>query len=276
MKPIKPILTVVGTLMALGSHGVTATPPEPLVGSSEAVSDLTYHGFRAAPLPSFEQTPNIAAVAPARLGPTPVVRALYGTQSGFQIYHCGRNAAGQPTWSLRTPLTELAPKALTATLVRPVTNRYHMFSDFGGLVADPELSAMGLLGADGVRTTAPVWQFTFGKPYGSTPPGLRHRETVAGRLIAQDTVRTGDVPWLLLEIRGRAVSSIEAGITVDTIDVADERTNPIAASEYILRFNTRGGVAPVAATCNEDTVGIESQQPYAADYYFVDTDAPLS
>lgn len=260
--------------MFSGSPLALAMSSSEPVGLPQTGREPGYAGIRAAALPGFERTPNIAAAVPAALGANPVVRALYGTQSGFQIYRCGRDASGQPAWLLRTPLTELTPKALTALRVRHASNRYHMASDFGGLVADAELGAMGLLAGDGTRTTAPVWQFTFTQPGVSGQPGAARRETVAGRVVAQDSVNASAVPWLLVQVRGRAVSTLDAGIAVETTNVADERANPIAASEYILRFYTHGGVAPAAATCNENTIGIESQQPYAANYYFVDIDPP--
>jgi Protein of unknown function (DUF3455) len=232
--------------------------------------------IRAAPLPSFAATPNIAAAVPAALGANPVVRALYGTESGFQVYRCDRAASGQPAWALRTPLAHLRPKALTGLLVQPAFNHYHLRSDLGGLVSEAEQLALGLAPPDAPRATAPVWQFTF---TGSLPPGdsqapAARRETVAGRVLASDTVDATAIPWLLIEVRGRAISTVQGGVTTQTVSVADPQGNPIAASEYLLRFNTRGGLAPAAALCADSSVGAESQQPYSADYYFVDVDPP--
>ena len=45
--------------------------------------------------------------------------------------------------------------------------------------------------------------------------------------------------------------------------------DPLAATDYILRWNLRGGVAPAAASCSEATLGSESIQAYSADYYFL-------
>ncbi len=254
-----------------GISALAGTPLQAREGQFHPASEFGHVRVKAAALPDFGSTPRIAAAVPNAFGTAPVVRALYRTRSGFQIYRCTHDASGQPVWQLRTPLTELEPKALTALLVGRGSNRYHMLSQFGELVNDAELAAMGLLGGDGVRSTAPVWQFTF---TGSHESELNRRETVAGRVIAQDSVSTADIPWLLIQVRGRAVSTITDGVMIETGNIADPRRHPIAASEYLLRFNTRGGVAPAAATCDESAIGSESQQPYAADYYFIDIDAP--
>jgi hypothetical protein len=262
--------------LALLVGSAAAAEPHRQGDFDDDLGDRAVLRVRAASLPSFAQTPNIAAAAGAALGAAPVVRALYGTESGEQIYRCDRDAAGRPAWALRTPLAHLTPKALTALLVRPAFSRYHARSDFGSLVSDAELSAMGLLSAAGVRVNAPIWQFTFTGarvPGTSLAPAVR-RETVAGRVLAQDTVDATAIPWLLIQVRGRAVTTLQGGLAQQTVAVADPRANPIAASEYLLRFNTLGGVAPAAALCVDSTLGAESAQPYAADYYFVDIDPP--
>jgi hypothetical protein len=38
---------------------------------------------------------------------------------------------------------------------------------------------------------------------------------------------------------------------------------------HVLRWNTRGGLAPEAATCNTPMLGREYQSPYSAEYYFL-------
>jgi Protein of unknown function (DUF3455) len=277
MRQVRSLMSCsfLGSIAVLGGciAGEDASPGRSADQSEEA-SALGL--FQAAALPSFAQTPNIAAAAPGVLGANPVVRALYGTESGFQIYRCDLNAAGQPAWALRSPLAHLSPRGLTASLLRSVSNRYHARSDFGALASDAELTAMGLIDSAGVRTTAPIWQITFDRPRRSflDPWVSIRRETVAGRVVAQDTVNANDIPWLLIQVRGRAVTPISEGVAGTTSSLADGRANPIAASEYLLRFNTRGGVAPAAARCSEAILGRESQQPYSSDYYFVDVDAP--
>jgi hypothetical protein len=225
------------------------------------------------PLPSLSGRPNIGPAAAARFGLTPTVRALYQTVSGFQIYRCEASAGGQPAWALRTPLAGLAGSTLTRAALPTVSNTYHARTDFGSLVTDAELAAMGLLDSAGARTQAPTWQVTFGN-VGARLETAR-REIVAGRVIAQDATANPqrDIPELLIEVRGRAISTVLAGVTVSTGATAVSAANPIAASDYILRLNTVGGVAPAASACTTATLGRESQRPYQAAYYFVDTQA---
>ena len=135
-------------------------------------------------------------------------------------------------------------------------------------MSDAELAALGLL-TGGVRATAPIWQFTV------TTSGSGRRETVAGRLLAQDTVDATAIPYLFLEVRGRAVSTISGGVVRQTSSAADPVAHPIAASEYLLRWNTRGGLAP-AASCTTANLGAESQAPYHSYYYFIDADPPAT
>jgi hypothetical protein len=61
------------------------------------------------------------------------------------------------------------------------------------------------------------------------------------------------IPWLLLEAK-----SATAGPDGDRL----------AATTYIQRVATTGGLAPAASTCNADTTGAESEIPYTADYVF--------
>jgi hypothetical protein len=273
-----PLTTTAGGRVLLVALALASVAGPALGSDSEDQDDRDYHGgsrLAAAALPSLAQTPTIAAAAGV-LGSYPVVRALYATESGFQIYRCDRDSAGRPAWALRTPLAHLEPRGLTGLLVRPVAGRYHARSDFGALVSDAELGAMGLISATGVRSTAPMWQFTFTgvRPAPGQPAPAVRRETVAGRVLAQDTVRSTDIPWLLIEVRGRAVTTLANGLATAVSNVPDTRNHPIAASEYLLRFKTRGGVAPAASFCAEATLGTEGQQPYAADYYFVDINPP--
>jgi hypothetical protein len=236
-----------------GAAAADAAPAPRAELSSAAVSSV-------AALPSFASTPNIAAAVASRLSPNAIVRGLYTTTNGFQIYRCELSAAGQPAWALRTPLAELVGSGISAL------NAYHARSDFGGLVSDAEQTALGLL-VNGVRATAPIWQFT------APTSGGSRRETVAGRLIAQDSVNATAIPFLFLEVRGRAVATITGGVVRQTTSVADPIAHSIASSEYMLRFSTSAGLAP-STGCSTSTLGAESQQPYRSVYYFIDNNPP--
>jgi hypothetical protein len=61
------------------------------------------------------------------------------------------------------------------------------------------------------------------------------------------------IPWLLLK---RTTAS--AGPDGDRL----------AATTFIQRVATRGGLAPAAARCNLATAGTQEEVPYTADYYF--------
>lgn len=254
---------VLSSLLLAGTASADqSNPTETDVASTPAAEQLTSTVSSVVPLPSFSRTPNIAAAVASRLGPTAIVRGYYSTFDGFQIYRCELAANGQPAWALRTPLAQLLGSGASASAV------YHARSDFGGLVSDAEQTALGLL-VNGVRATAPIWQFTI------TPSGLERRETVAGRVLAQDIVDTTAIPYLFIEVRGRAISTITGGVVRQTTAVADPLAHPIASSEYLLRFNTRGGLAP-AVPCTNLNLGSESQQPYRSIYYFIDNNPPTA
>jgi hypothetical protein len=257
--------TIIRTLLVAAAFTTACTAPEDPVAS--ATSDLRTPAV--APLPCFAETPNIAAAAATRLPPGTWVRALFNTASGAQIYRCDRNAAGVPTWTQRTPFAQLVPTRQTEQRLGGLAMSLHHRSDFGTLLTPLELGTLGLVDASGVATNAPVWSVMFPAP--GAPETAEEREVVAGRVIAQDVVGTGNIPNLLLEVRGRSVAGLVDGIVVGATSVADATADPIAASDYILRWNLRGGVAPAASLCTEATLGSESQQPYRADYYFLET-----
>jgi hypothetical protein len=119
-------------------------------------------------------------------------------------------------------------------------------------------------------TTANVWTFTgpqatlygdnghqiathFAVP-GSTPPVPEWQatdgSTVVGHKLAAATVDPTAIPWLLLS----------AASTSTGPDGGDR----LAATTYIQRVNTTGGLAPATAC----TVGDTATVPYTADYYF--------
>jgi hypothetical protein len=222
-----------------------------------------------ASLPCFDETPSIAAAAATLLPAGTKVRAVYATESGAQIYRCDKNAAGQPVWALRTPLAHLVPSKKTKQKLGATALAYHHRSDFGGLVSAAEIAALGLIDGAGVVTNAPVWSFTFAAE--GTPQIVEEREIVAGRVLAQDVLGTGNIPNLLVEVRGRSVAGLADGIVLGASNLADPAEDTLAATSYILRWNLRGGVAPAAGLCSQATLGSESQQAYAADYYFLAT-----
>lgn len=255
--------TLTSVLMLTGTASADQADPIMASAASTPTAELSTSAVSSVvPLPSFSRTPSIAAAVASRLGPTAIVRGYYGTFDGFQIYRCELAASGQPAWALRTPLAQLLGSGVSASAA------YHARSDFGGLVSDAELTALGLL-VNGVRATAPIWQFTI------NPSGAGRRETVAGRVLAQDIVDTTAIPYLFIEVRGRAISTITGGVARQTTAVADPLAHPIASSEYMLRFNTRGGLAP-AVPCTTSNLGSESQQPYRAIYYFIDNNPPTA
>lgn len=202
------------------------------------------------PLPSFSSTPNIKTAIAAL--PSPRVLGVARTLSGFQIYRCEQGATALE-WKLRTPLAGLepSPNVLNVSLNRSrfgtLVGTYHYRSDFGALLATTAITTLGLAQPP---ATAPVWDFT-----SQASNGTLRREVVAGRLVAQDTTNAANIPLLYIEIRGR---SIDPGTATG-----------IAAATHILRWNTRGGLAPAASTCTSTTLGREVQAPYSADYYFV-------
>jgi hypothetical protein len=258
-------LASIATLAAACESDASDPSEATTASTSSAVTPVR----SVAALPCFEATPNIAAAAATRLPPGTWVRALYHTESGAQIYRCDRNAAGAPVWALRSPLAHLIPSRATERRLGQVALAYHHRDDLGGLVSPPELAALGLVDAAGATITAPVWVFTFAAP--ESPVIAEEREIVAGRVLAQDVVGTGNIPNLLLEVRGRSVAGLDQGVVVSATSAADPALDPIASSDYLLRWNLRGGVAPAAALCTEATLGTESQQPYQADYYFLET-----
>jgi hypothetical protein len=264
-KLVRQLCTV--TITAALATACTDMTDAPAAVENDVEARHGNHGV--AQLPCFEDTPNIAAAAATLLPAGSKVRALYATESGAQVYRCDRNAAGQPVWALRTPIAHLTPSKATKQKVGAAALAYHHRSDIGGFVSPAEIAALGLIDAAGAAINAPVWTFTF--PAEGTPQIVEEREIVAGRVLAQDVLGTGNIPHLLLEVRGRSVAGLADGVVLGATNVADAAQDPIASSNYILRWNLKGGVAPAAALCSEATLGSESQQAYSADYYFVDT-----
>jgi hypothetical protein len=254
---------------ALAAALATACADLPEDPATVGVAVDSLHGSPGvAPLPCFDATPNIAAQAATRFPAGTRVRAVFSTASGAQIYRCDRNAQGVPAWGLRSPLAQLVPSKATRQKLGDLALAYHMRSDLGALTSAAELAALGLVDAAGAAVTAPIWAFTF--PTEGSPQIVEERETVAGRVLAQDALGTGNIPHLLLEVRGRSVAGLADGIVLGATSVADPVQDPLASSDYILRWNLKGGVAPAAAACTDATLGTESIQAYSADYYFVD------
>ena len=73
--------------------------------------------------------------------------------------------------------------------------------------------------------------------------------TVVGTLLNKVTVDPTAIPWLLLEATSTTHGRLEH-------------------TKHIQRVNTTGGLAPAAATCTPELVGVVQEVPYTADYYF--------
>jgi hypothetical protein len=241
---------LVASLLSACTVDTGAATDEELEGLDETEQATGSTLTSVTPLPSFAGTPNIkAASAPIARA---IVIAVARTASGFQIYRCEQGATA-PEWKLRTPLAGLDP---ATNVLRPSLNQsrfgslvgaYHYRSDFGTLLSAPQLETLGLAQPP---VNAPVWDFTF-----QPSSGVLRRETVAVRALAQDVTNAANIPYLLLEVRGRI---IEPGTP-----------SALAGSTHLLRWNTRGGLAPAASACTAATLGREVQSPYAADYYFL-------
>jgi hypothetical protein len=74
-----------------------------------------------------------------------------------------------------------------------------------------------------------------------------------GQRVNGVTVDPTAIPWLLL----RAASTSE-GLSGDRL----------AATTFIQRINTTGGLTPSASDCSATTVGRTAEVPYTADYWF--------
>lgn len=72
---------------------------------------------------------------------------------------------------------------------------------------------------------------------------------VVARKVASSTPQSDAVPWLLLAVDSRS------------------QTGPLAATLYVQRVRTSGGLAP-NATCDASNLGAVEKVPYTADYYF--------
>jgi hypothetical protein len=227
-----------------------AAPADELDGLDETSQEATTATTSVTPLSSFTNMPNIRTAIGAL--PSLSTTAVVQTVSGFQIYRCEQGATATE-WKLRTPLagfaaaTNVQRPSLNCSRLSSLVGSYHYRSDFGGLLAAAQIEALGLAVP---AATAPVWDFTF-QPTGAP----LHREALAGRLLAQDATDPANIPLLLLEVRGR---SIDPGAPT-----------AIASSTHVLRWNTRGGLAPAASTCTTATLGREVQSPYYANYYFL-------
>jgi Protein of unknown function (DUF3455) len=76
--------------------------------------------------------------------------------------------------------------------------------------------------------------------------------TAVGALVRPITVDPTAIPWLLLSATGTA------GADGDRL----------AATTFIQRIATTGGLIPAAEECNAGTAGTANEVPYTADYYF--------
>ena len=76
---------------------------------------------------------------------------------------------------------------------------------------------------------------------------------VVGQVVDRATVDPSAIRWLLL-----TAASTASGSDGDRL----------AATTYIQRVATTGGLAPAAATCDAETSGTIAEVSYTADYYF--------
>ncbi len=72
---------------------------------------------------------------------------------------------------------------------------------------------------------------------------------VAAHKVASSTPQSDAAPWLLL------------------LADSHSETGPLAATRYVQRVHTNGGLAP-GATCDAGNLGAVEKVPYTADYYF--------
>jgi hypothetical protein len=89
----------------------------------------------------------------------------------------------------------------------------------------------------------------FGGPTWQAKDGSK----VVGQRVDGVVVDSTAIPWLLL-----SASSTAPGVSGDRL----------AATTFIQRIATTGGLAPAPAECNPSTLGATKEIPYTADYYF--------
>jgi hypothetical protein len=89
--------------------------------------------------------------------------------------------------------------------------------------------------------------------YGGPSWEARDGSKVVGEMVDGVTVSTTAIDWLLV----RAVST----------SVGPTGGDRLAATTYIQRVNTTGGMKP-ASGCDASTAGATAKVPYASDYYF--------
>jgi hypothetical protein len=77
--------------------------------------------------------------------------------------------------------------------------------------------------------------------------------SVVGQLVKPVTVDPKSIPWLLLSAKSTTPGKFG---------------NYLTKTAFIQRINTRGGLAPAAATCTAANAGTQKEIPYTADYYF--------
>jgi hypothetical protein len=106
--------------------------------------------------------------------------------------------------------------------------RANLYDDHGMLLA--------------THSSGPSWQARDGSKVTATVDGT-----------GSVTVDPGAIPWLRLR-----VTSASAGPDGDRL----------AATKFIQRIRTMGGLAPAAASCNSETLGDAAEVAYTADYTF--------
>jgi hypothetical protein len=106
--------------------------------------------------------------------------------------------------------------------------RANLYDDAGTLVA--------------THFTGPSWQARDGSKVTATLDGT-----------GSITVDATAIPWLRLRVTSASAGPDGARL---------------AATKYIQRINTTGGLAPAAVDCSAETVGVVAEVPYTADYAF--------
>jgi hypothetical protein len=90
-----------------------------------------------------------------------------------------------------------------------------------------------------------------GRHYAGPTWKLNDGSEVTGKAAARvDPPDANSIPWLLVTVTGHTGEGALSHVS------------------DVQRIHTKGGVAPVADTCNATTQGSESKSSYTADYYF--------
>ena len=159
-------------------------------------------------------------------------------------------------------LTTLAAMALTASVAsaQPVPDRIQVPAGNAPYMQAHAIGAQ--VYACAATADGPKWQFV-------EPQAILYDDHA--RLIG---IHFAGPTWQTLD--GSQVKAARVdGVTVDPTAIPwlllkQSSTTPgrLAATTYVQRLNTRGGLEPAASTCSTATVGNERKVLYTADYRF--------